>query len=685
MKKIFFLLAVSSFGISVNSIAQNWLLAGNAAAAGNFLGTTNNQPLVFRVNNQRSGLIDFNPLKANTAFGFQAMMNNTSGTSNVAVGYQAFISNTTGYHNTAVGFNALNANVSGYYNTALGYAAMLKNVSGAGNTATGWTALAFNITGNNNTATGYGTLYNNNSGINNTATGLTALYYNTSGASNTATGLGSLTYNTTGSNNVGEGYNSLYNNTTGYSNVAVGTSALNNNNVASNVVGVGDSALFNNGLSAVNSYHATGNTALGSKTLYSNTTGYFNTATGYQALYSATTTYGNTANGYKALYNSTGGVNTGVGYVALYSNTTGYRNSAFGWQSLYLNTSGYINTATGDYALYSNTAGFGNTASGDQSLLNNTTGYNNTAVGGLALYANTIGNYNTAIGVFATTAAGNFSNATALGSNAIATASNEVFIGDGSVTAVRSATGLFTTSDGRFKKGIKKNIPGLDFINNLNPVTYNYDIHKMNDFIKPKSNADKKVTADLVKAQEVAIVGKEKILYSGFIAQEVETAAAKAGYDFSGLHKPENDKDPYAIDYASFVVPLVKAVQELSTENEELKSRLAKIEQMIGAANSTTGSDALTNIKLSDIALDQNIPNPLVTETTIRYKLPSGIKKAELVIKDMTGKTIQQITLGTNTSGVINIDASSLSSGVYTYSLVADGRAIESKRMVVAK
>ncbi|MEP7319566.1 MAG: tail fiber domain-containing protein [Panacibacter sp.] len=283
--------------------------------------------------------------------------------------------------------------------------------------------------------------------------------------------------------------------------------------------------------------------------------------------------------------------------------------------------------------------------------------------------------------MFATTAAGNFSIATALGSNAIATASNEVFIGDGSVTAVRSATGLFTTSDGRFKKDIKKNIPGLDFINSLNPVTYNYDIHKMNDFIRPNSNTDKKVNADLVKAQEAAIAGKEKILYSGFIAQEVETAAAKTGYDFSGLHKPENDKDPYA----SFVVPLVKAVQELSTENEELKSRLAKIEQMIGAGNSTTGSDALTNIKLSDVALDRIIPNPLVTATTIRYKLQSGVKKAELVIKDMTGKTIQQITLGTNTSGIINIDASSISSGVYTYSLVADGRVIESKGMVVAK
>ena len=55
---------------------------------------------------------------------------------------------------------------------------------------------------------------------------------------------------------------------------------------------------------------------------------------------------------------------------------------------------------------------------------------------------------------------------------------------------------------------------------------------------------------------------------TGFIAQEVETAAKNIGYDFDGVHHPESDKDNYTIGYASFVVPLVKAVQELSNQNE---------------------------------------------------------------------------------------------------------------------
>ena len=58
--------------------------------------------------------------------------------------------------------------------------------------------------------------------------------------------------------------------------------------------------------------------------------------------------------------------------------------------------------------------------------------------------------------------------------------------------------------------------------------------------------------------------------YSGFVAQDVEKIANKLGYDFSGVYKPQNDKEPYGLSYAEFVVPQVKAVQELSIKNEEL-------------------------------------------------------------------------------------------------------------------
>ena len=54
----------------------------------------------------------------------------------------------------------------------------------------------------------------------------------------------------------------------------------------------------------------------------------------------------------------------------------------------------------------------------------------------------------------------------------------------------------------------------------------------------------------------------EKIRMSGFLAQDVEAAAKKIGYDFNGVDVPKNDKSLYGLKYAEFVVPLVKAVQE---------------------------------------------------------------------------------------------------------------------------
>ena len=54
----------------------------------------------------------------------------------------------------------------------------------------------------------------------------------------------------------------------------------------------------------------------------------------------------------------------------------------------------------------------------------------------------------------------------------------------------------------------------------------------------------------------------------------METAAKAVGYDFSAISKPANDKDTYALSYADFVVPLVKAVQEQQAQIDELRTEL---------------------------------------------------------------------------------------------------------------
>ena len=61
----------------------------------------------------------------------------------------------------------------------------------------------------------------------------------------------------------------------------------------------------------------------------------------------------------------------------------------------------------------------------------------------------------------------------------------------------------------------------------------------------------------------------------GFIAQEVKQALDNHNVtDFNGWHVVDNDDAIQGISYEMFVMPLVKAVQELSAENAALKARL---------------------------------------------------------------------------------------------------------------
>ena len=316
-----------------------------------------------------------------------------------------------------------------------------------------------------------------------------------------------------------------------------------------------------------------------------------NTATGFNALFSNTEGYDNTANGHDALYyNTTGYVNTATGVNALYSNTTGNENTANGAAALQSNTTGNGNTANGVAALQSNTTGYYNTANGRGALYYNTTGYYNTATGGNALSLNTTGSANTAVGASASPAYGSVNNYTGIGYyvGSGASGSNMVEIGNTSVSVIRGQVGFTTYSDARIKENIQPDVPGLAFISQLKPVTYNLNVHRQNQMMYSTVKPD---TTDWEGKYDI-----EKIRMTGFLAQDVEKAAQNAGFDFSGVVKPQNEHDLYSLRYAEFVVPLVKAVQEqqavietqnktlaqLQQENQQMKAELAQIKAALG-------------------------------------------------------------------------------------------------------
>ncbi len=90
-------------------------------------------------------------------------------------------------------------------------------------------------------------------------------------------------------------------------------------------------------------------------------------------------------------------------------------------------------------------------------------------------------------------------------------------------------------------------------------------------------------------------------------------------------------------------------------------------------------------VVLSDkdnIVLKQNVPNPFAERTTISWSLPETVGKAQIHFYNGMGQLIQSVEIKERGNGQLNVFAADLSTGVYTYSLVADGIIVATKRMV---
>ena len=274
--------------------------------------------------------------------------------------------------------------------------------------------------------------------------------------------------------------------------------------------------------------------------------------------------------------NSIGSQNTFLGSETGVENLNGTMNSFIGRRAGLANINGNENTLIGAYAGQSTTDGSHNSFLGVTTGNNNTSGEENTFLGAHAGYFNTLGsynsfignfsgvtnhlgNYNTLVGFESDLALGSLTNAAAYGYGAIVNASNSVIVGNPAVISIGGQVGWSTFSDRRLKTDIQSNSLGLNFIKRLKTVSYFY-------------------TSE----------GQREIRYTGLIAQDVENILNELNSEFSGIVKPQNDKDYYSIRYAEFVTPLIKAVQEqsdqiqgLKVKNTELIERIESLERKI--------------------------------------------------------------------------------------------------------
>ena len=658
---------------------KGWSLTGNATTNSftNFIGTTDNKSLRFRTNNiQRvifdslgsvgigttlpnaSSLLEIKSTTKGVLFP-RMTLSQRNAVASPATGLLIYqIDNTPGYYYynglswSAVTPSAASKTLNNLsFPTAVNQS-LLPLSSGAkdlGSASLGWKNLYLT-----NAVYLDGSIILHQRGTGNLFAGANAGNISLSGRNNTGAGPYALNLLTSGNNNTAYGYYSLYSDTSGYYNTASGSYSLYSNTTGSN------------------------NTASGSYSLYYNTTGFSNTASGNTSLY----------------YNTIGSYNTASGDASLYSNTTGSRNIASGYYSLYFNTTGYENTASGTSALLDNTTGNDNTASGYGALVNNTSGNYNTASGFLAL-RNTAGSeYNTALGSRAGSYFDNgynnvfvgantnvngagYYNVIAIGQGTICTAPSQVTMGNGATDSYRAYANWSNISDGRYKKNIKENVPGLSFINKLTPITYTLDATGLDNFLHKNTPKESQLNAGGKAVMDKGLKEKGKIIQTGFIAQDVEKAAKEINYNFSGVDAAKNDNDVYGLRYAEFVVPLVKAVQELSAKNDDLQNQINELKVLIIKGNSLPTAT-------SNAYLKQNIPNPSNSNTVIRYHLPDNSGRAQIKITDIKGSTIK-VYNASAAQGSLNISTSELPAGTYNYTLYVNDKQIDTKQMIIMK
>ena len=322
---------------------------------------------------------------------------------------------------------------------------------------------------------------------------------------------------------------------------------------------------------------ATGNVGIGHQVMQTITSGDYNVAVGHGALDALTTGQYNVAIGGDGPLgaNNTGSRNIAIGNGALLQSDGENDNIAIGSDAL----TGAINGAEKNIAIGTEageaiTTGDENVFIGYQAGEGVNTGANNTVMGRNAASDLASGSNNICIGAGSDVAAGDQSNGIAIGPVDAAAADftfgNRVL---GTVSNDFNSDANFShSSDERLKKNIQSSTIGLNFIKELRPITYQW---------KPNNE----IPNDMTGYNKINYKDTDKVIH-GFIAQEVKAAIDKYGDEnFSGWHVDKVDNKTQRIKKEMFIMPIVKAIQELSakvdtleTENTALKARVTTLE-----------------------------------------------------------------------------------------------------------
>ncbi|MEO5984544.1 MAG: tail fiber domain-containing protein, partial [Ferruginibacter sp.] len=230
-----------------------------------------------------------------------------------------------------------------------------------------------------------------------------------------------------------------------------------------------------------------------------------------------------------------------------------------------------------------------------------------------------------------------------------------------------------TISDRKFKAGMAPLQNTLTKIMKLKPASYEF-----------KTGEYK--TMHLPLGKQLGLIADE---LKQVFPELVEQAVHPAQYDEEDRTKIISPEIKYeGINYQGLIPVLIASVQEQQQqieeqkeENKTLKERISKLEEIL-TANSNNGN----NINLpSNAFLNQNIPNPVSGNTTIEYHVPATVSSANLTITNAAGQLFKTIKINKRGIGHETINTSTFAKGTYNYTLWADGKQVDTKRLIISR
>ena len=244
-------------------------------------------------------------------------------------------------------------------------------------------------------------------------------------------------------------------------------------------------------------------------------------------------------------------------------------------------------------------------------------------------------------------------------------------------------TGVFISSDSRFKENVETLDGARESLARLRGVSYRLkpdapgghgDERWLTEPLPGESDKIAKKRAEWQQLRQEEKQGGERF---GFLAQEVKEVYPEL---------VETGKDGYMyVDYIGMIPLLVNAVNELGSEVDALRaeneSKDEQIERMREQMSAQSGDGGLA----TGARLYQNTPNPFTSATVIRCDLPAEVLTAQVLVFDLQGQLLRTINVAERGVASVTINGSDLNAGMYIYSLVADGREIDTKRMILTK